>query len=301
MADILGQETEAKTETAPATAAADATAATTTATAANATAATTATDSTPASSAKGFLAGTDGALAANWRESLPAEIKGAKSLDAIKSVQALAMGYVSAQKLVGADRSRMLSVPSDKATPEEWGKVYDALGRPKTAADYQSPEDIQFVDDAQKTAINQRFFDAGLSQKQVDAVLGVYRDAVKQSTESEARDQEITVQELKKEWGFTYGEKINAANAALKQTGMLEALKGSPLLNDGKFIRCLAALGEHMGESKLAAGSAAPDTSVDDKISEIKGNPKDPYFDPGHPAHAARVAEMARLLALKQK
>ncbi len=69
----------------------------------------------------------------DWRTSLPDDLKNEPSLKLINDVSGLAKSYVSAQKLVGADK---IPVPSKHATEEDWKNVYHKLGLPQDVKDY---------------------------------------------------------------------------------------------------------------------------------------------------------------------
>ena len=66
----------------------------------------------------------------DWKASLSDEIRNEKSLENISDIESLAKSFVHAQKLVGADK---IPVPNKFATEDDWNKVYEKLGRPKSA------------------------------------------------------------------------------------------------------------------------------------------------------------------------
>ena len=55
---------------------------------------------------------------ADWRDSIPEEIRGHSSLEHINDIGALAKSYVHAQQMVGADK---VALPGKSATADEWG------------------------------------------------------------------------------------------------------------------------------------------------------------------------------------
>ena len=66
--------------------------------------------------------------------SIPESYKDKPYLKGIDSQDKLFAMLDGAQELIG---KRPAGIPGEKATPEEWGKFYDAMGRPKTPAEYQ--------------------------------------------------------------------------------------------------------------------------------------------------------------------
>ena len=82
----------------------------------------------PAQSAGGTfdfarMVGAEGALAENWRDGLPENIRGEKCLEPIKTIGTLAQSYVHAQHAIGANK---VAIPGENSTPEEWAEFYKA-------------------------------------------------------------------------------------------------------------------------------------------------------------------------------
>ena len=64
---------------------------------------------------------------------LPEELQTEPSLRNFTDAAGLAKSYVHAQKMIGADK---LPLPGKSATDEEWNNVYQKLGRPNAADQY---------------------------------------------------------------------------------------------------------------------------------------------------------------------
>ena len=56
----------------------------------------------------------------SWKDSLPEEIRGHKSLETIKDVGSLAKGFVHAESMIGSDK---IAVPGKWATDDDWSAV----------------------------------------------------------------------------------------------------------------------------------------------------------------------------------
>ncbi len=238
----------------------------------------------------------DGNLLGDWRSRLPEEIRNEKCLDHMSSVQALATSFVHAQKMVGANK---VAVPGENATPEDWGKVYDALGRPKEASSYDVPQGFQWASDDQRSGVLARFHAAGLSNRQAGEMLKLYSEAMDQAMGGLEDMRRASEDSLRKEWGLSYDQNIRTANRALRAIGIEKALAGNACLNDAGFIRAMAQYGRSLGESSLAGTSDNSAAGAPSALDAILSNPKDPYFDSSSPSHNARVAEVARLLAMR--
>ena len=65
--------------------------------------------------------------------SLPEDLRTEPSLQNIQDVNQLAKGYVSAQRMVGADK---MAIPTKNSTPDDWKEVYTKLGLPETPDNY---------------------------------------------------------------------------------------------------------------------------------------------------------------------
>ena len=251
----------------------------------------------PAPANLSYLAGPDGALPDGWRTHLPAEIRDSKSLDSIKTIQGLASSFVSAQKMVGADK---LAVPGKDATPEEWGKVFDALGRPKEATGYSalSGEAAAGFTPDQAKAIGETFWKNGFTDAQVTAIMDLYRQQTQANEQSAESARATTEAELRKEWGLMYSQNRRLADGMLTALGLREVMAGNQLLNNADFIKALAAYGAKLGEAKLADAAGEPArASVKERLDAILGDKSHAYYNASDPRHAAAVSEVMRLLA----
>ena len=175
-----------------------------------------------------------------------------------KTVADQTHSYRSLEKLVGVPPERIVKLPTEKDGPDAWNAVYDRLGRPKEAKDYQIPLPAGDPGDFAK-AVAPIFHKAGLSQAQVKALAEgvnahVAADTQRRQTDAAAKhDAEIEV--LKKEWGNQYEKNEVIVDTAGKVFGMsveqITALKramgprdamrflyniGSKISTEGKFV-----------------------------------------------------------------
>ncbi len=238
----------------------------------------------------------DGNLLGDWRQRLPEEIRNEKCLDHMASVQALATSYVHAQKMVGANK---VAVPGENATPEEWGKIYDALGRPQEASGYEVPQGFQWASDEQRNGVLARFHAAGLSSRQAGEMLRLYGETMEQAAGVLEDMRRASESELRREWGLSYDQNIRTATRALRAIGIDKALAGNACLNDAGFIRAMAEYGRSLGETSLAGTGGNSAAGAPSALDAILSNPKDAYYDISSPSHNARVSEVARLLAMR--
>ena len=143
----------------------------------------------------------------NWRDSLPDELKMDASLLKFNDVPSLAKSYVNAQRLIGADK---IALPSEHATDDEWLEVYDRLGRPQDAKNYdlkyEGESDDQLIGAFAETAHG-----LGLNNKQAQGLLEFYNklatDSVESMTEAASQATDDGLADLKKEWGRAFDQK----------------------------------------------------------------------------------------------
>ena len=170
--------------------------------------------------------------------------------------------YRELEKFRGANENELLKLPKENDA-EGWGKVYDKLGRPESAAAYEFklPENREFNADA-VTAFGDAAHSLGLSKGQAEKVFDVYTQyetkmieeahaAIKQQSDQEIHD-------LKKEWGAQYDERKNLALQAAKHfdvdatdVNMMEAALGIK-----KTYDILGRFGDALREDKRIDGGS---------------------------------------------
>lgn len=221
--------------------------------------------------------------AQSWRDMLPEDLR--PRMEKFADVASLAKSYAELESW----RGKSYSVPGADAPDEEWGKVYDRLGRPASADKYdiKMPDGVQ-VDDGFMKAAKEWFHAAGLNQKQAQKVAERFAaSTAEQATEAQrtaARTVEQEVDKLKREWGSGEFEKnIQIANRAFAQympqgAEDLVLADGSKLGNNPAMIRAFAAIGREIGEANLMMGDAGGETldQVNSKIADLQKRPD--YF-----------------------
>ena len=243
----------------------------------------------------------------DWKASLSDEIRNEKSLENISDIESLAKGYVHAQRLVGADK---IPVPNKFATEEDWNKVYEKLGRPKSADEYKFnlPED-KTVDETALKSFAEQAHKLGLLPGQADGVVKFYNDMIgaelsEANTIAEAARNKATT-ELKTEWGQAFDQKIAAANqvvASVFPQGFMSMNMedGTKLGDNPAVIKAFAMLAERMGEDKIVQSDGPmmqTPKQIDKEINSLTA-PGSAYWDKNHPNHQTAVEEV---LALREK
>ncbi len=249
-------------------------------------------------------AGTGGAPA-DWRSSLPDDIKGEASLGAIKTVADLAKSYIHAQKAIGKDK---IALPDKHATRDDYQAILRKLGVPEKVDEYKvNVKEGKVVGDAFLNEFRAAAHKAGMLPWQAEELLDFYES--KTSGAMSAADQEYKqkvdtdIANLKKEWGTAFDQKIARANVALKEFLPDEADRKA-LMEDGfatntRLIKLMENASKLMKEDKFVgqgagnlSGALSPSEALS-KAREIIGNKDHPYRNPSHPNHKAAKDEVA--------
>ena len=242
-------------------------------------------------------------------DTLPEEIRNEPSVRNFTNAGEMAKSYVSAQRMIGADK---LAIPGQSATPDEWREVYRKLGAPADASAYEfSKSDIEINDDT-VNGLRAAALDAGLSKSQAESMMGFIRNTVGDiQTNYEAQGEalrEESEQTLRSEYGQAFEQKVGLAQkAATRYLGGLDLFEDVQLA-DGRLlgdhpdiIKLFAQLGEEIGEDNLEGEPTEMVMTPDEasrKIAEMM-RPDGPYFDKRHPEHEFYVQEVGRLFEYK--
>lgn len=136
---------------------------------------------------------------------------------------AIAQSYRNLETLFGADKAgRTVLLPKDETDKAALDAIYDKLGRPKDAKDY----DINAPDGANPEFIETAkgwYHKAGLTKAQAAAVTESYKaaelDAVQKVQQAHAQE----VEGLQAEWKEKFDQKVEVAKAGIKAAGLTEA------------------------------------------------------------------------------
>lgn len=261
-------------------------------------------DSKSSAGAASPPADSKGGSSTDWRASLPKELQEDATLKKFTSVDALAGAYVSAQKLIGADK---IAVPGKHTTPEEFRQILHKIGLPEQAEKYEvkfTDPDLEPVSGSFKEAA----FKAGVLPQQAQAMaqwLEEQRKAGLEAMDKSSKERfNQAVSTLKGEWGDAFQRKIGAANKLLVDFGgkeLVEHVGKAGYSSDEKLVRLLADVGEKLyGEHKFVEGGQSTGLTpqeIDAEIGKLQASPA--YLDRQHPQHKSVVAEITALFQKK--
>jgi|TARA_R100000734_G_scaffold19145_1_gene18556 hypothetical protein len=245
---------------------------------------------------------------ANWKDSLPDDLKTEKALESIQDVPGLAKSYIHAQKMIGSDK---IPVPNKYATDEDWQAVYNKLGRPETPDAYEFKfDDNSSIDENALKGFKEAAHKHGLLPKQAEGIMNFYNEMTQnyiQDLNSKSEQGRVTAEEsLKKEWGNAYDNKLNQAKAIAnkyldKDFNNLTLSDGTRIGDHPNFIKAFASLANELGEDQLVQANGPQymtPKELDKQIATLQ-QAGSAYWNKNHPGHAAAVQEVQDLLALK--
>ena len=109
----------------------------------------------------------------NFQELIPEKYKEEKALQNFTSIDDFVKSYLSAQKLVGANK---VAIPNKMATDEDWDEVYKKLGRPDKPDDYKYSFKDDEINQDQLKSFNETAHRIGLLPKQAERIIKFYNE-----------------------------------------------------------------------------------------------------------------------------
>lgn len=244
------------------------------------------------------------AATGNWYDKFENdELKGYVQNKGWKDPAELAVGYQNLEKLLGGEK---IPMPKGAEDAEGWSRVYDALGRPKTADEYgiKTP-DGQETDFSKGAAA--KFHELGLSKQQAAALTewwsGEQNAFSERQNAAMAQNTEKQLTDLKQEWGGAFDENVELGRRAAREFGLnqekLTALENA--LGTGDLLKFMSKIGRGMTEHNFESGKstnsfgmtpAAAQQRINDLRNDSTWSAK--YIS----GDADAKTEMARLMAL---
>ena len=244
----------------------------------------------------------------DWRSMISEDLRGDASLQHIGSIDAMAKSYINAQKMVGADK---IAIPGNWGTDEDWGLVYNKLGRPDTPEAYELElsEDASGFDDWYRQTAHK----IGLNNRQAAALAAEYEEFAqanlqpRQMSDADyaAYEEQVTTQ-LREDLGNNWEDRLSLANDMLAEFDAPQLsevqLSDGTLLGDNPemikfFVSVAEAVVDATGEDGFAGRDSRPsvsDTELQDRISQLTQQ-NGPYWQKEHPDHDRIVDEVFRL------
>jgi len=240
----------------------------------------------------------------NWYDSIEdADLKGYVQNKGWKDPVELANGYKNLEKLLGGEK---LPMPKGAEDKEGWGRVYDALGRPKSAEEYKLPVPDGDPGNFAKAAAG-KFHELGISQQQAEGLAAWWNEQqtgqMQQLQQQSAQKVEQDLGTLKTEWGTAWEENINLGQRAAKEFG-LDASKLTAIENamgTGEMLKFMARIGRGLTEHTFEGGKSTQGFGMTPEAARarISSLQQDKEFSTKYIAgNADAQAEMQKLMKI---
>ena len=243
----------------------------------------------------------------NFQDLIPEEYKGEKSLSNFKDMNDFVKSYLSAQKIVGADK---IPVPNKFATEDDWKAVFNKLGAPEKPEDYKYNFKEGEVDQELLSTFNQQAHKLGLLPQQAESLIKFYNDMNEgssvQAEEKAAETRLHTENELKREFGPQYAKRLDQAKRLASSTLGNDFLENT-LLADGSrlgdnlnVVKAFSNLAEKLSEDEVVKGDSSSYMTANEIEKEINSLTEEgsPYWTKTHPNHQKAVQEVFKLREL---
>lgn len=248
------------------------------------------------------IIGEDGKFSEGWKNLLPEDIRGEKSLTHT-DIQGLARSFIDTKRMVGKDK---IAIPNENSSQAEWDAFYEAGGKPKEPTDYklEAPTELaDYIDDDLMTSAKELFHKIGISQKQAELLFEFDNQRIKKGIEHlelEKEDAKVKAEDaLKKKWGAEYEPRLHNANRMIAenvnaehQEEILEVIGNNPLVAD-----FLANIASKFMEAKIMTPEPALSYDIQAQINEIVYS-KD-YTNPNINIRQPLIDKVQRLFAQK--
>jgi len=243
----------------------------------------------------------------NFHSLIPEEYRAEKSLENFKDMGDFVKSYLSAQKIVGADK---IPVPNKFATEDDWKAVFNKLGAPEKPEDYKYSFKEGEVDKELVSSFNQEAHKLGLLPQQAESLIKYYNDITQgQSAQLEERATETrlnTENELKREFGPQYAKRLDQAKRLASSTLGNEFLEntylqdGSRLGDNVSVVKAFSQLADKLSEDEVVKGDTSGYMTAKDIEKEIASLQEEgsPFWNKSHPNHERAVQEVFKLREL---
>jgi hypothetical protein len=244
-------------------------------------------------------------IPANWKDSLPADLKELPFMNLVNDIPTLVKNYANAQKMVGADK---IAVPSSNASKEDWQVVFGKLGLPKTVEEYKVdiPKEME-IDKDFNAALVKVAHENGILPNQTKALAeflyNTNKTTIEKDNDAYKSSVEGNLKKLQGEWGEAYKTNVAKARAALLEFAdkdTQEAIRSSGMGNNIHLLKLLAKVGATLSEDKIrgegiTGGFSKTPAQAQAELDVIHRDLKHPYYVKDHPEHNAAKMKVRAL------
>lgn len=214
----------------------------------------------------------------SWYQEFPDEVRGLVETKGWKSPVDAIQSYTNLEKFLGADKAgRGLVLPKEDAGADEWGQVYDRLGRPQSPEDYKLPLPENANPEFAQEAAG-KFHELGLTAKQAQELTewfnGKSEGALSQQDNELAENAEQQMSELQQEWGKEFDANIESGRRAARQFGVGEEMltKMENALGTKDMLKFFANVGKGVGEDAFVEGGGSGKFGMSPEAARVQIN-----------------------------
>ena len=240
----------------------------------------------------------------SFKDLIPKDYQEEKALQNFNSMEDFVKSYLSAQRLVGANK---IAVPNKMATDEDWQQVFQKLGAPNKPEDYKYSFSNEDIDQNMLSSFNETAHRLGLLPQQAERLIKFYNemntDAEQTKVQAAEQKQTQVMEELKKEFGANYNKRIDQARKLATETFSKELLNdtilkdGSRLGDNPEVIKAFSMLADKLSEDEIIKGDGLgymTANEIEKEISELTEEGS-PYWNKTHPNHKKTVDQVFKL------
>ena len=240
----------------------------------------------------------------NFKDLIPKDFQEEKSLQNFNSMEDFVKSYLSAQRLVGANK---VAIPNKMATDDDWQEVFDKLGRPKTPEDYKYDFKEGEIDQTELKNFNETAHRLGLLPKQAERLIKFYQEMNSEGEQAKlvaAEAKQVEVEALlKKDFGPEYNKRLDQAKKLAIDTLGSDILNqtilknGSRLGDNPDVIKAFSMLADKLSEDEIIKGDGTGYMTASELEKEISELTEDgsPYWSKAHPNHKKTVEQVLKL------
>lgn len=244
------------------------------------------------------LAAGAGGTPADWRASLPDDVKNDPAIKDFKTPGDWLKSYKHAQSMVGVDK-----IPKPKADwkPEQWQQYEAAIGVPDAPEKYPDAKvkvDGLEIDPGSVLEAKKLFKSLRITPEQAQGLLDYHMGIQGRELEAGKIQGQQALEQLQAEWKDNYKLNVQTAFAVVKQHGapeLVEYLEKSGLGNNVHLIKLFHKFGtmtaEDLGQSGGTSSFLSGPEAAQNEINRLQTDKEfmDALNQSGHPGHKAAV------------
>lgn len=232
---------------------------------------------------------------------IPEQYRGEAWATKYKTADDFFKGFDNLTKLAGKKEvTEGLKLPGEEASPEEWEKFYQGLGRPESFDKYELPKDLEAPEGYDLDAAREHFskfaHKNGLTQKQAQ---GMFKDFLEFEKENFAKAQteaKLTFDKaVVKAFGEDYQKDLALAKKAAKALNIGTTLDEEGLSAHPVILKMAAELGKYVGEDTFVdPGNTESKESLKERTLRLQ---RSPLYQKGDPATLREVERNYKIMA----